>query len=372
MKEKKKVWLALGIVLFLGYFLCAARPVPPETVLVPRWLASLEYGSPVALGEASIPEPDTGETAAQAVPLIPFELGSRFGYFDPEGRFSVNQVMKSHVSLSVERWAEYDAEPESITVKSGGGEELAVINTPRGYPFFLDGRTFLIGSEQNTITEIDDDGDGMWTYEFASPLTCIDAAAGLVLAGSLDGVALVLDNSGRQVFSFEPGGSRYSIIAGCALSRDGSRLALVSGIDDQRFLLLEKFGTSSADYKVVYHEFLNSDFRRAVYITFVEDDRWVIFERSGGIGFFEVGSRQAGKIELDGDIAAIDTRGGQGLVFAVLAQAGTVKELVGVRLPAKVILQAPFRSADVFLERRDSRLFVGGKQTLVSYDVDKR
>ena len=360
----------MGTVVFAVYFFCAARPIPLETVLVPRWLNSLEYGKPVYLGDAPAEAGEDEEYDEGS--LVPFELGSRFGYFDRDGRFAINQAKKANVSLSPQRWAEYDSEPDRITVNSPGGEALAVIENPRGYPFFLNGKTFVVNSEQNAISAIDDSGSPLWQYEFASPLTCVDSAADLVLAGSLDGVAGVLDSSGRQVFSFEPGGSRYSIILGCAISRDGSKLALISGIDDQRFLLLERFGNSASDYKVVYHEFLGSDYRRPVYISFIEDDRWIVFERDGGLGFFELGSRLSGKVELDGELSAIDHSGGQGLLFAVVSRPQNARELIGIRLPDRLIIKAPFKSGEVFLGRHDSRLFAGGKQTLISFDLEKR
>jgi hypothetical protein len=259
-KEYKKLWFAAGIVLFATYFFTAARPIPVETVLIPRWLNSIESGTPVYLSD----RPDGGNAASKnaddnlggpSSQRIPFDLGSRFGYISRNGFLSINQIKKANVSLSPERWAEYEAEPGRVAIYDSNGEPVTVIENPRGYPFFLDGKTFLIGSDQTVVSAIDGSGEASWTYEFPGPLTCIDSAAGLVLVGSLDGVAGLLDSRGRQVFSFEPGGSRYSVILGCAISRDGSRLALISGIDGQRFLILERFGTSASDYKVLYHEF---------------------------------------------------------------------------------------------------------------------
>jgi hypothetical protein len=373
-KAKKKIWFVLGLAVFAVYFFIAARPIPLETVLVPRWLASLESGTPIPLGDSRLDDIArySGENRRDRNSLMPFELGSHFGYFDHDGNFSVNQTKNGNISLSPGRWAEYDAEPTEIAIHGSDGQTLAIIENPQGYPFFLDGRTFLIGSEQNALSEIDDSGAVLWTYEFASPLTCVDAAASLVLVGSLDGIVGVLDKSGRQIFSFEPGGSRYSIILGCAISRDGTKLAVISGIDDQRFLLLERFGTSASDYKVVYHEFQESDFRRPVYISFIEDDRWIVFERSSGLGFFEIGSRQTGNVTLNGGLSAIDHTGGQGLVFAVISRPGDVQELVGIRLPGRILINAPFKGDEVFLGRSQSRLFIGGKQTLVSFDIEKR
>jgi len=365
--KAKEIGFITGIVLFAFYFFMAARPIPLETVLIPCWLNSVESGTPVYLGGAL---PQFGKEEADS--RIPFALGNRFGYVSRDGFLSVNQVKKANVSLSRERWAEYEEEPARIAIHHSSGEQLAVIENPRGYPFFLDSRTFLISSEQNVICAIDESGAIIWAYEFAGPLTCVDSAAGLLLVGSLDGAAVLLDSAGRQVFSFEPGGSQYSIILGCAISHDGSRLALISGIDGQRFLVLERFGSSVGDYKVVYHEFLGEGFRRPVYISFVEDDRWIVFERGGGLGCYEINSRKSDKVELDGEVYDIDHSGGKGMVFAVISHSENSKELIGIRLPNRVIIESPFKSEAVFLGRMDSRLILGGGQTLVSFDMEKR
>jgi hypothetical protein len=364
---KKKIWLIIVIVLFITYFFSVARKIPRQMVLVPGWISSIESGEAVQIGES-----------AETDSLLPFSMGSRFGFVRRnDGRFSINRTAKYNISLSGKHWAEYEAEPNRITIYDNAGEQYAVIENPRGYPFFLDesggqGRIFIIGSEQNSISEINVSGAVLWTYEFAAQLTCVDAAGGLLLAGSLDGSIVVIDSSGSKVFSFEPGGSRYPVILGCALSRDGSGLALISGIDKQRFLFLEHFGAGLGDYKVVYHEFLDGSFRRPVFINFVENDRWVIFERIGGLGFYEAGSRRTTKVELDGEICAVDQSGGLGLIFTIVSRAENRKELAGIMLPDRVMVAAPFKSDDVFLGRADSRLLVGGGQAIISFELERK
>jgi hypothetical protein len=368
-KLKKNIWLVVVIIFFIAYFFLAAREIPRQMVLVPRWISSLESGETVLMNETAGTETDT---------LFPFSLGSRFGFVGQEdGRFTINRTAKSNVSLSGNYWAEYEAEPARVTIYDNTGETYTVIETPRGYPFFLNegrgqGRIFIVGSEQNSISEINASGAVSWTYEFAAQITCVDAAGGLLLAGSLDGSIVIIDSMGRRVFSFEPGGSRYPVILGCALSRDGSRLGIISGIDHQRFLYLEHFGASPGDYKVVYHEFLNDGFRRPVLVNFVENDSWVIFERIGGLGFYEAGSRQTAKINLDGEISAIDQSGGLGLIFTIISKPENMKELAGIMFSGRIMVAAPFKSGDVFLGRSDSRLMIGGGQTIISFELERK
>jgi len=366
---KKKIGLFAVIVLFITYFFLAAREIPRQIVLVPQWISSLESGETLLMDDAADTETDV---------IFPFSMGSRFGFVRRNnGRFSINRTAKANVSLSSKHWAEYEAEPNRITIYDNTGETYAVIDNPRGYPFFLDddreqGRIFIVGSEQNSISEINSSGAVLWTYEFAAQITCVDAARGLLLAGSLDGLIVVIDSIGRKVFSFEPGGSRYPVILGCALSSDGTKLAVISGIDNQRFLFLERFGAGFGDYKVVYHEFLSGSFRRPVFVNFVEDDRWVLFERTGGLGFYEAGSRRTTKVELDGEISAVDQSGGSGLVFAVVSWPENRRELAGIMLPDRVMVAAPFKSDDIFLGRSDSRLLVGGGQTIISFELERK
>ncbi|MDR1950401.1 MAG: WD40 repeat domain-containing protein, partial [Spirochaetaceae bacterium] len=101
-KDKKKYWLPLSLFLFVIYTFVAAQPIPVETILVPRWLSSLESSYPVPL--------DSGGTAAEhsgeELPL-PFKLDKYFGYVDSRGFFVINQIRKGYVSISEEYWAEY-------------------------------------------------------------------------------------------------------------------------------------------------------------------------------------------------------------------------------------------------------------------------
>ncbi|MDR1899750.1 MAG: WD40 repeat domain-containing protein [Treponema sp.] len=365
-KGKKKYWFILGLPLFIFYVFAAARPIPRETIISPRWLSSLESDFPVTLG----PEAEDGSGGEG---LIPFRLGDRFGYVDRQGHFAINRRREGRLELSEKFWTQYDAVPETIDIRGPTDETALTIENPEGYPFFLDGQIFLIGKEQNSLTALDDAGEVRWTYDFAAPLTCIDAAAGRILTGTIDGTVEVLDGSGKRLYIFPPGGSRIAVILGCAISRDGRLLGIVSGIDDQRFLVLEQFGgAENVEYKVVYHEFLEDGFRRGLIVSFIDDNRWIIFERQGGLGVYEINTRRSYALELDGDIVDVNGSGDDGLLFVVSSQSARQKRLVVVRLPGRIVAEAPFKSGTAFLGREDRRLYVGGGSTLASFELEKK
>jgi hypothetical protein len=373
-QKKKNIGVSLFILFLFIYFIAAARPVPLETVLAPHWLSSIENESPVQISNT--------QTSGKH---IPFTLGNHYGYVNSNGNFLINKTRTGNIYLSDDMWAEYESEPDKIEIKDSNGQSIAVIDDPRGYPVLLDNRIFIFGSEQNELSEIDKNGNIMWTYDFSAPLTCIDTAAGLVLTGSIDGIVEMLDSAGRRIFFFEPGGSRYPLILGCAISRNGSHLGIISGIDEQRFLLLERYGNSGGEYRVVYHEFTGGGFRRPAYLLFTDQDRRVIFEHPAGLGSYDIKTRQSVHIPLEGTILSVDNSGDQGYFFVICSCPGDIKELTGIKFPGNnwltskiprykqlVFLQAPFTSESVFLGRSGQAVIVGGGNTLVSFNLEEK
>lgn len=392
-KRKKRLRVIIIILLFIIYFILAARPVPRELILAPGWISPLDSDAPVSVNL------DGFSRGQYSNVQLPFTLGDRFGYIDSYGRFAINRVKISDIYLSNNMWTEYEAEPSVIEIKNIAENTIITIENVTGYPILLDNRVFIIGSEMNALSEIDNGGNVLWTYEFGAPLTCIDAAAGLVMTGSIDGVIEILDSAGERIFYFVPGGSRLEVITGCAISGNGSRLGIVSGLDQQRFLLLERFGASGGEYRVVYHEFTGNGFRRPVRVLFIDEDRRIVYERAGGIGCYNIRSRRAFYLSLDGDIAAVDNSGDQDLFFLIITHnelqsdsgeflnSSEVKnELIGIKFPPDrrflltgsydardaVFLRAPFKSSDVYLGRTGSLLIAGGGGALVSFAMEEK
>jgi len=375
-KQKKRGYIFVIFMLFIIYFLLAARPVPRETILVSGWISPLESSASVV--------PDKNLHVSEQ--FFPFTLGNRFGYVDSNGKFTINKIMDNDIYLSKNMWSEFTAEPSSIEINNIYGEPVIKTDNVRGYPVLLDNRIFILGSEQNSLSEIGTDGNILWTYEFGAPLTCIDAAAGLVLTGSLDGMIEMLDSNGKHIYYFDPGGSRYSIIYGCAISSSGSQLGIICGIDSQRFLLLERLGDDNGEYRIVYHEFLGSGFRRPVYISFIDQDRRIVFEREGGIGCYNIKSRHSIFIPLDGKINAIDNLGEQGFLFLITSHPQQNNRLIGIKLPQdkmfsflgtidaqdSVFLNASFKSSDIYLGRTGSMLIAGGGTALISFNLEDK
>lgn len=369
--ERKGLLFAAAVLVFLVYVFAAAQPVPPETVLSNVWLSDLK-AEPAE--EESTQTPDGY--------LVPYIQGGRFGYAASGGTLILNKKKDQNISISGEYWSEYGAAPEELVIRTPlDGGEIRIQNA-NGYPFFLDGRIFIIGKDQCSLSELDGEGRVIWSYDFEAPITSLDAAGGRLLAGTLDGMIELLDNAGKTVFPSYAPAARIPLIAGCRISSDGSKIALVAGIDQQRFIFLERYGAN--DYRVTYHEFLRGEaFRREIHIAFINGDTKVVFEQPGALGIFDVQTRTRSALPLPGTggtIEAMDGSGADGLFFIITSEGsgtkGERKRLAALSVAedntgGKVLLSAPFKSENVFLARRGGDLFVGGGTTLALFRLDK-
>ncbi|MDR2210415.1 MAG: WD40 repeat domain-containing protein [Spirochaetaceae bacterium] len=357
-KGKKVYLIILAAFAFIAYMLLAAQPIPQEIILTNNWLKRLDTTA--------------AEETAPAGELIPFTLGNRFGYAAEDGTLILNRIREKTVSLSTGYWAEYDPVPEEIVIHDPRSGADISLEDPWGYPFFLKRRIFIISKDQTTLGELDKTGEILWKYDYEAPLTCIDATDQFVLTGTLDGMIDLLDSRGNALFpSHAPGASAIPVILGCRISSDGSKLAIVSGIDKQRFLFLEWYGEN--DYRVTHHEFLKGEgFRREVRMAFIDNDSRVVFEQEEGLGIYDVRSRSTATLALPGKLEALDEDGRDGLFFFVTGEKTGEKRLIALKLPDTEILNVPFKSETSFLTRQDKKLFIGGGLTLAAFMLDKK
>ncbi len=361
-EKKRKKWLILSFVVFIVYLFVASSPIPEETVLINRWIVSTPQAGSENRDQKVLP--------ASTGTWIPFKIADRFGYFDPEGHFAFNQPIDNYVSLSSSLWAEYGSQDDQIDVHSFKDDGIIHLKNPHGYPFFADNKIFIVGNEQNSVESVDNSGKVLWKYDFSAPITALDAESDLVLIGGLNGTIEVLNNQGKSIFSFEAGGSRIPVIVGARLSWDGKKIALISGIDRQRFILLERSGVP---YKVSYHEYLTAGFRRPVFLTFIDRGRTVAFEREKGLGIFDISHRKSYTIPLDGSIVGMEEEGSSDRLFLLTSEEKDGRfNLIGIGLPDTVILTSSFRGSTAFIDRRENRLFLGNDKLLAAFDFIKR
>jgi hypothetical protein len=368
---KRRLAVAGAVAAGLVYFLVCAIPLPKELVLVPAWSRNLSQ-APVAPASSAQVSKKSGAAAAvarqaKADAPIPFRLGERYGYFTDEGSILFAATADYGVALAPDAFATYDHLSDGFIIKSPSGDDLSHVATT-GYPFFAAGRRFVIGPDQAAVSELSKNGTMAWTYQFPSIVTAFDASPSVAVFGLLDGSIVGLDDFGNTVLDFAPGGSRIAGVYGVAASPDGRMVAAVTGADKQRLIVLEK---RSSAYRVTYHRYLSSDYRRPVYIAFTPDGKRLAYESPTGVGVYDVSRRIESVVAVPASSRfGQTTMGGELMVF--LSGYGTDKRLVCTAMPDRRVVDVPVKASLAFVGTKGDSLFLGLDDQILRMDFKER
>jgi len=357
MEETGKKNIAIIGVILAGivYFLVCAAPLPKELLLLPVWARSFA-AAPAA--------PAPAVSASSLKDLHPFRIGDRFGYFSTSGDILFSATVPFGLAVSKDSYALYDQTSNGFSVRSPVGSELFKVSMP-GYPFFAAGRRFVLGTSQDSVSELDANGARAWSYDFPSIVTAFGASPELAVFGLMDGTLVGLDPSGRETLHFSSGGSSIPGIYGVAVSPDGQLVAAIAGLDRQRLVVLEKRYSA---YRVTWHRWLESDFRRPVAIAFTEDGKRLMYEAPGGVGIFERETRNdyliaapaANQLGL-----SVKTRD----ILVLLAGGEDAKRLICVAAPDRRLVDLPIVASQTFIDVSGDSIFLGADDELIRMDL---
>jgi hypothetical protein len=357
---KKRLAAAAVVAVGVVYFLVCAQPLGKEYVLAPVWARETAKApqAPAASGPAA-----AARIAAQGK-VFPFRLGGSYGYFDEAGSILFSAPAPYGVALAGDAFAAYERLSEGFSIRSPSGAELAKCALP-GYPFFDSGRRFVLSPDQCSVAELGQDGLAIWKRQFGSVITAFGGSPSLAVFGLMDGSLVGVGRKGEELLSFAPGGSRLAGVYGAAVSPDGLLVAAVCGLDKQRLVVLEK---RSSAYRVTYHRWLESDFRRPIAMAFTADGRRLVYEAPAGAGVWERDSRREFLVSASsvGRVGA-SLEGNRMLVL--LAGAGEEKRLICASPDDRRLVDLPLRASDAFLEVSGRSIFVGADGDLVRLDL---
>lgn len=358
-EKKNHSWIFFAVLAAIVYFFVAARPLGKELTFTPKWIADL--GSPAAAAS---------DSAAR-----PFSLAGRYGYFRADGKLLFSAKAADRVAVSSGFFAEYGSKGDPIAFRRGDGKDAFTLKDP-GLPAFVSDRLFLFSTDGTGVASYSASGVRRWSRDSSSVITCFAANGSDAVLGGLDGRLVVISPDGSLAFDYSPGGSRLRVITGCAISADSSMIALVCGVDKQRFILLER---RNDGYRVAYHAYLKSDFRRRVFVNFSDDGRYVLYEKDGGLAVMDVKTRKTRGIAVSGAVKAV-RQSASGDFFLILSEDGSAAatgsalsnscaRLKVVRAPDTEVMGASFSASGFFLDRSGPSIFVGGDDRIVSFEM---
>ncbi len=351
-RKKRKgrgIWFVPPVLLIL-YCLLFPRPGGRETFLRPVWTR------PLSSPTLTAPRPDQS--------LYSFRTGNLFGYADLAGNITYLGSALHNVSLSEAGFINYGRVPDHVVFMDTGGEFQYSIKS-YGYPL-LDpsGRLlYSVNTDLSGLKRIDPEGEVLWAVACSSPLTSFATWKDECTVGLMEGKLLYIGSDGKILYEYEPRGSRIHVVLGTAISGDGQKLAILSGIDPQRLDVIERRGRV---FSPLYTLDLPSDFRREVTLRFGPEDRFLFFEVEDGLGVLDVRKAQTATVQIPGVLRALDAN--SALSVAAFESADSFRLLV-FRPFAPVLLSCGLKADDVFVKVLGSSLVLGLDANLLRADL---
>lgn len=360
--------ILLLIILTLVYVLAFPRSTGTELLLERQWVLSLDGGA----GDGGAADGGAEVGDGREARVMPFRLGSQFGYFTSDGRLRHIEQIRYGIAQDSDRFANYSVISENVVLQNPDGAFVRSI-AAHGYPRLDHGRLYIFAPGGSAVSEWSVDGQQLWTRDFLSVLTDLDAGENRTAVGLLDGSVHLLDEGGQELFSYATEGARIPVTLAVALGEDEDVLAAVAGIDPQKLILFERH--TEGFFPVLQLE-LDSDYRRPLLLDFLDDGETLAVEQPGGLLLYHRDTESFNRIDLAGAVEEVRALPELDLVLAAarVAPGEDVGDVPTRRLQATVWPDLPLfaqtiATDDVFLSAAGSRVYIGANGRLLCVEL---
>ncbi|HPD80890.1 MAG TPA: hypothetical protein PK025_07560, partial [Spirochaetales bacterium] len=219
-------------------------------------------------------------------------------------------------------------------------------------PFFQRNRIFSVSTDVLRLTEYSKDGKVLWNYQLPCHVSAFSVNDSLVACGLVNGDIVILDNKGNEISYTKIGGSRIEVILGLAISSSGNYIAAITGIDQQRIIILER---GQKNYRIVKHKYLTSNFRNQVNIYITADENYVLYKDMSGIGVYGIKRNENIVLPIPVDTFNI-YEGHEGLGICLVADFMHERIVYIMNMPQTIVGKIILPARNTFFTLQDNAL----------------
>lgn len=352
MNAKKifKYILIIVLCVLVVYLFVAVRPLNRELSFKPEWTIDI-YSSQLS----PLPEKKPGDGDE----LIPFRIGNTLGFVTGSGVLVNRQNLTYDGTVGNNLYCLYS----QTQIKSdfyGTDGKLSVSIKDSGFPFITDYGIYVFSPGGDSVAAYDFQGNLVWERQSSDVITAFNDSESGTILGYSNGQLTYIDKNGETVFSFIPGGSQYPLIFGAAISSDGRYAACISGVENQRFILIS---IKDKQYKIIHHEYLSQDIKTNLLVQFDNDSGYVYYQRAEGLGVVSLKTKKVHIIPVKGRVAYIGTDNSN--LTAVHSITGDGENIVSIyENPYYLLAETKFSCNDSYLIQRGNSIYLGIDKTL--------
>ncbi len=298
---KKIIILAIAS-LFIVHFIVFPRRIGKETFFILK--------DDLRVSQAILHPESEGERFA-------FKLDNYFGYLDDQTRLSYLLEPRHRVQASHHYFVVFDSEQLVHTVRNNRDEVLSIIEA-EGVPFVQGSNVFFIDTPSGRLQLFTVNGEFLWSYDVGAFISAFYSNDVMLAVGTLDGHLVLLDYEGQELGVHKPAGSRFMGIYGVGISPSGAYVGVITGLDPQRFLLFQR---GLRGYTPIFHQNMNTNFRRTTQVVFDENENFVYYEGSNELFMHKIADSRKAVVSLatQGRLRAVKSEIAPGFIAVLSA-----------------------------------------------------
>ncbi len=349
MYKKSRLITSACIAFIIVYIIFSAKPLSKEIQLLPEWTLDTET--------AEIPDADE-KSKADYSEAVPFKLGQTLGYVSADGKLLNKISFPYKAAVTQNFYTVYGTASEKIDFFTPGGEKAGTISDT-GFPYFTEEKKFVFLPGGAAFELLNDDGNRKWLYEGSTPVIAFSSSKSGVIAGFADGNVIAFNNDGDIIQQYKPGGSTYEVIYGAAISDSARYAATLSGQENQRFVISEKFSEQAdSTSSIIFYKTMDKELNRQVVVKFTRDEKNVYYASADGVGLVNLKTLKDTMIPVKGRVLSIK-ESDDGCEMFILSKEGgtyTVSVVEGFGVLAGSF---SFEASSACIAAKDGSLFVG-------------
>lgn len=365
MKNKVPKVIVIASFILVVFIFFAAEPTGEQAFFKP-------------LSVSSITELNYDVSKNVSSEMFPFISKNYFGYYDKDGNVVFAKHKENEFSVCNTMWTSYEYisslsgdytntfKPFEARIFSSSSEKLFSMPAT-GYIYLKNNRVFVFLPLANTVCEYDLTGKILWSHSMPGIITAFDCNSDFVVLGSSDGMISCLDKKGSEKFSFYPGGSKTEIIYGITISNDSKYIACISGLNDQRLILVE-----ANDYhKTVFHKFLKKSFRNQATMFFDTEGKYLFAETADGIIILNTKEFHFTETGLHGKLMSNYIKTSKS-GFGILTQNENNSVLTFFDLNSRQFAQSTFESQSSSMLQFENEFFLIINDKILKFSLNKQ
>lgn len=224
---------AIAIIAVLVYVLLGSYTIKPGNAYIQEWTINVE---------TETIDPDLAE-GIPAEEWIPFRVEESFGFVHADRSLLQSSPIEWNIALGENTYCNYTKQGTNLVIRDPIRDYLYPLSV-EGYPVVRGGDYFVLSQDLTGVSAFSAAGEFLFSKEFSSIITSLDAGENTVGIGLLNGSVELFDKDGSYQTTIRPETSRINVVYGTALSSASQKAAIVHGIDPQFLSLYQFDGTS--------------------------------------------------------------------------------------------------------------------------------